>query len=214
MAIYLLLKGVVIGFVVSVPVGPLGLLCLNRALALGPLCGLISGFGIATADALAAGIAAFGISLVSSFLVDHQESLRFFGGLFLCYLGYKIFVTKPGQGSSPNNVNGLFGAYLTTLLLTLSNPVTLLSLIAIYAGFGLESLSGHYFPAAMLTFGVFIGSSLWWVALFVGMAVFRSRFNIKILAWVHRLSGAIIGAFGIVVILSLSPLKEILGIRF
>jgi threonine/homoserine/homoserine lactone efflux protein len=214
MGIYLLAKGTLIGFLVAVPVGPLGLLCINRALSLGPLSGLFSGFGVATADALAAGVAALGISLISSFLIDHQEPLRFLGGLFLCYLGYRIYATKPGQPSSPNNVNGFLGAYITTLLLTLSNPITVLSFVAIYAGFGVESLSGHYFAAALLTLGVFTGSALWWVALFVGVTLFREHFSLAILGWIHRLSGGIIIAFGIGALLSLSPLKSIMDIGF
>ena len=94
MAIHLLIKGAMMGFVVAVPVGPLGLLCINRALSLGPWYGLFSGLGIATADALAGGIAALSISLVSQFLVDHQFAFRLVGGLFLCYLGYEIYCTR------------------------------------------------------------------------------------------------------------------------
>ena len=97
MAIHLLIKGAMMGFVVAVPVGPLGLLCINRALSLGPWYGLFSGLGIATADALAGGIAALSISLVSQFLVDHQFAFRLVGGLFLCYLGYEIYFTRPEQ---------------------------------------------------------------------------------------------------------------------
>ncbi|MDH3446271.1 MAG: LysE family translocator, partial [Deltaproteobacteria bacterium] len=90
MPISLLIQGIIIGFVVAVPVGPLGLLCINRALALGAICGLISGLGVATADALAAGIAALGITLISTFLLDHQTGLSLVGGLFLCCMGFKI----------------------------------------------------------------------------------------------------------------------------
>jgi threonine/homoserine/homoserine lactone efflux protein len=95
MSIYLVIQGVLMGLVVAVPVGPLGILCINRFLMFGSLCGLFSGIGVATADALAAGIAALGISLVSEILSEHQALLRLVGGLFLCYLGYKIFRTEP-----------------------------------------------------------------------------------------------------------------------
>ena len=214
MTIHLLLQGMIMGFVVAVPVGPLGLLCINRALLMGRLCGLFSGFGVATADALAAGIAALGISLVSGFLSDHQVILRFIGGIFLCYLGLKIYQTEPRQQPAASNVSGLLGAYVTTFLLTFSNPVTVLSFIAICAGWGIESLKGHYLAAAILTIGVFIGSALWWVALFIGLTVFRDKFNMQALGWIHRVSGATIAAFGIVVLLSLSPIKTAFGIQF
>ena len=182
---------------------------------MGPLSGFFSGLGVATADALAAGIAALGISLISTFLLDHQMLLRLIGGLFLCYLGIKIYRTKPsGEPCPANNVNGLLGAYLTTFVLTFSNPVTIFSFIAIYAGWGVESLSGHYLAAAVLTLGVFIGSTLWWVVMFLGLTAYRDRFSTQLLGWIHRISGAMIAGFGCIVLLTLSPIKAALGIHF
>lgn len=207
MRLDLLMEGILIGFVVAVPVGPLGLLCINRALIMGPLCGLFSGFGVATADALAAGIAALGITLISGFLIDHQFLLRLLGGSFLFYLGIKIYRTKPLAQASPNGVNGLFGAYATTFLLTFSNPVTILSFIAIYAGWQVQSLHGHFFGAAVLTLGVFLGSALWWVALFIALTAFREHFSLEILGWVHKISGVAIAGIGLAVLLSV-PVKQ------
>jgi threonine/homoserine/homoserine lactone efflux protein len=214
MSIYLLMQGVVMGLVVAVPVGPLGLLCINRALMLGPTCGLFSGLGVATADALAAGIAALGITLVSGFLLTHQLLLRLLGGLFLCYLGYKIYRTEPITQVPVNKINGLLGAYVTTFLLTFSNPVTVLSFVAIYAGWHVPSLHGHYIAAATLTLGVFTGSALWWVGLFIGLTAFHDRFNLRFLFWVHRVSGAMIALCGIVVLLSLWPWSQSLRLEF
>ena len=214
MPIHLLIEGMLIGVVVAVPVGPLGLLCINRALSTGALCGLFSGLGVATADALAAGLAALGISLISGFLTDHQVFLRLGGGFFLCYLGMKIYQTKPTVQTPSGDVNGLLGAYVTTFLLTFSNPVTILSFIAIYAGWQVESLSGNYFAAAVLTLGVFLGSALWWIALFLGLTAFRDKFSLQVVGWIHRVSGALIAGFGVVVLLSLSPLRQALGIQF
>jgi threonine/homoserine/homoserine lactone efflux protein len=181
---------------------------------LGPVCGLFSGLGVATADAIAAGIAALGITLVSSFLADHQIALRLIGGVFLCYLGVKIFRTEAVSRVPVNSVNGLASAFATTFLLTLSSPVTVLSFVAIYAGWHVPALHGRYIAAAMLTAGVFTGSALWWVALFIGLTTFRDRFNLTFLFWVHRASGAIIAIFGVVVLLSLSSLGQMLGLRF
>jgi threonine/homoserine/homoserine lactone efflux protein len=214
MPVHLFIEGILIGFVVAVPVGPLGLLCINRALAMGALCGLFSGFGVASADALAAGIAALGITLISAFLLEHQMALRLVGGIFLCYLGYKIYRTRPGAQLPPSNVSGLFSAYATTFLLTFSNPMTILSFVAIYAGWGVQSLREHYLSAAVLTSGVFAGSALWWVLLFGGMTLFRDAFNARVMAMIHKVSGTIIAGFGVIVLLSLSPLRAALGIRF
>ncbi len=214
MPIYYLIEGMLIGIVVAVPVGPLGLLCINRALMMGPLCGLCSGLGVATADALAAGFAALGVSLISAFVAQHQEWLRLVGGIFLCCLGYKIFRTEPVAKARINNVNGLLSAYVTTFLLTVSNPVTVLSFIAIYAGWHLPSLHGDYLAAAILTAGVFSGSALWWVGLFIGLTTFHEKFSLRFLFWVHRVSGAVIAISGIAVLLSLAYLRKSLGIEF
>jgi len=202
------------GLVVAVPVGPLGLLCINRALALGPTYGLFSGLGVATADALAAGIAALGITLISGFLSEHQLILRLVGGAFLCYLGYAIYMTEPVTQAPIKHINGLVGAYVTTLFLTFSNPVTILSFVAIYAGWHVPSLDGHYVAAATLTTGVFIGSALWWVALFIGLEAFHEKFNLRFLFLVHRVSGAIIAGFGVLVLLTLSPWGQGWGYKF
>lgn len=202
------------GLVVAVPVGPLGLLCINRALMLGPVCGLLSGLGVATADALAAGIAALGISLVSGFLTDYQVALRVIGGFVLCYIGYTIYRTEPVGQTPSGNVNGLLGAYATTFLLTFSNPVTILSFVAIYAGWHVPTLHGHYIAAAQLTLGVFIGSALWWIALFIGLTTRRNKFSLRFLGWVHCVSGIIIAGFGVIILLSLSPLARLLGWSF
>jgi threonine/homoserine/homoserine lactone efflux protein len=214
MSIYLLIEGILIGLVVAVPVGPLGLLCINRALMLGPLCGLCSGLGVATADAIAAGIAALGITLISGFLTDYQVLLRFIGGIFLCYLGYRIFRAEPVSRVPVNSVNGLLSAFATTFFLTLSNPVTILSFVAIYAGWHVPSLRGQYVAAATLTAGVFTGSALWWLGLFLGLTAFHEKFDLRFLFWVHRVSGAVIASAGVFVLLSLSPLKQSLGIQF
>jgi threonine/homoserine/homoserine lactone efflux protein len=213
MAIHLLFKGAMMGLVVAVPVGPLGLLCINRALLRGPWYGLFSGFGVATADALAGAIAALSISLVSQFLVDHQFFFRLTGGVFLCYLGYEIYRSHAREElPRTRTVNGLLGTYVTTFLLTFSNPVTILSFVAIYAGWHVQSMSGHYVEAAVFALGVFIGSASWWVALFLGLTFSGDRFNLRLLWWIHRISGIGIAVFGVVVLLSISPLKVTLGI--
>jgi threonine/homoserine/homoserine lactone efflux protein len=214
MPLYHVIQGVLIGLVVAVPVGPLGLLCINRSLMLGPLAGLASGLGVASADALAAGIAALGISLVSDFLVEYQIVLRLIGGIFLCVLGYRIYRTEPAAKVPTISTNGLLGAYATTFFLTFSNPVTILSFVAIYAGWHVPTLHGRYLSASLLMAGVFIGSGLWWALLFAGFTLFRLNVSHGFLGWIHRISGTVIVGFGIIVLLSLSPLKEALNFTF
>ncbi|HEY2989694.1 MAG TPA: LysE family transporter [Candidatus Binatia bacterium] len=203
MMLGLFLKGFFIGLMIAVPVGPIGLLCVNRTLSKGPAYGFFSGLGVATADAISAGIVALGLTLISSFFVDHQIWLRLIGGIFLCYVGANIFLTQPHEQSAKVKEKSLLSAYASTFFLTLTNPLTVLSFVAIYAGWGIEDLTGHYLASAMLTAGVFCGSASWWVVLSSSMQTVRMMFSHSGLRWVHRISGAIIAGFGFVVLLSL-----------
>lgn len=203
MGISFFLEGLIIGFVIAVPVGPIGLLCMNRALSGGVAYGLFSGLGVATADAISGGIAVLGLTLVANFLVSQQVWLRPLGGLFLCYVGFRTFVAKPSGEGPEVRSDGFLGAYASTFLLTFTNPVTILSFLAIYAGWGIESLRGNYLSAAALTLGVFTGSALWWVILGGWLLFFRARLTARGLQWAHRISGVIITGFGFVVLLNL-----------
>lgn len=191
------IKGLLIGFSIAAPVGPIGILCIKRTITSGRLAGLISGLGAATADAVYGFIAAFGLTFISSFLIDQQSWLRLLGGAFLCYLGVKTFITKPTESSSLSNEISLLNAYGSTFFLTLTNPLTILSFAAIFAGLGLLDVDGNYLSATIIVLGVFIGSACWWFLLSSGVSIFRTRFTSTGLLWVNRISGLIILGFGI-----------------
>ena len=203
MDIGLLLTGLVIGFSIAVPVGPIGVLCIRRTLAEGRSSGLVSGLGAATADAIYACIAGFGLTFVSTFLVSQQLWFRVFGGLFLCYLGIRTFASKPAENAAPGTGNGLAAAYASTFFLTLTNPMTIISFAAVFAGLGIASEGGNYVSAAVLVLGVFVGSALWWLILAGGVGLFRASFDAQGLRWVNRIAGAIIIGFGLFALLSL-----------
>jgi threonine/homoserine/homoserine lactone efflux protein len=150
----LIIKGLVLGFSIAAPVGPIGILCLH---------GIVSGIGAATADAFYGALAGFGFTFVTSFLVAQQGWLQIFGGLFLCYLGVSTFFSKPAQEAAAARSVGLFQSFGSTLLLTLSNPMTILSFVAVFASVGLGG--GVQNPFAVVSFigGVFCGSALWWL---------------------------------------------------
>jgi threonine/homoserine/homoserine lactone efflux protein len=206
-----LLKGLAIGFCIAAPVGPIGVLCIRRSLAEGMLIGLATGLGAATADAAYGAVAAFGLTAISDFLVGQKFWLGLIGGLFLCYLGARTFFSSGGRTSTSaaarveprppeHTVNaragGLMGAYVSTLFLTLTNPMTILSFVAIFAGFGFGS-AANYVNASVLVLGVFLGSAAWWLILSTGVGLLRSRVNTTWMRAVNWLSGAIICAFGI-----------------
>ena len=202
MDIAFLLRGLAIGFSIAAPVGPIGVLCIRRTLAAGRASGLVSGLGAATADAIFGCIAGFGLTFISNFLVSQQVWLRLIGGVFLCYLGLKTLLAKPVEQAALAKGNGLVGSYASTFFLTLTNPMTIISFAAIFAGLGLASTSEKYVSAGVLVLGVFIGSALWWLILSGGVGVFRDKFNPQGLQWVNRISGAIITGFGLFALLS------------
>jgi threonine/homoserine/homoserine lactone efflux protein len=199
----LFLKGLIIGFSIAAPVGPIGVLCITRTLAEGRITGFVSGIGAATADALYGCIAGLGITYISNVLIGQQFWLRLLGGIFLFLLGVRTFWSKPAEAASKTTGKGLAGAYASTLFLTLTNPVTILAFAAIFAGLGLGNAGGDYTAGMLLVTGVFLGSAVWWLFLSTGVGLFRAWFNGARLTWVNRLSGVIIAGFGFLAFLSL-----------
>ena len=193
-------KGIVIGFSIAAPVGPIGLLCIQRTLTGGRLIGLISGFGAASADAVYGMIAAFGLTVVADMMMAHQFWLRLLGGLFLCYLGARTWRTKPAeQAASADQCVRPLSAYASVFFLTLTNPITILAFAGIFAGVGMSGASGS---AALMMAGVFCGSMLWWTILSSVTGLMHGKISPQTLAWVNRCAGGIIGAFGLVALCS------------
>ncbi|MEW6579095.1 MAG: LysE family transporter [Chloroflexota bacterium] len=191
------LRGLVIGFSIAAPVGPIGVLCIRRTLAGGRLHGLASGLGAATADASYGAVAGFGLTAVSGVLVEQQVWLRLIGGLFLCALGIRTILARPASEAASASRNGLLGAYVSTFALTLTNPLTILSFVAIFAGLGIAETGADYGAALTLVAGVFVGSAAWWLLLSGGVSLLRERFTPRRMRWVNRLSGAVLIAFGL-----------------
>jgi len=202
-----LVRGLIIGFSIAAPVGPIGVLCIQRTLGKGRIYGLLSGLGAATADGTYGLIAGFGLTFISSFLIGQQLWIRLIGGVFLLYLGLRTILSKPAQREreQATTIKGenLLAAYLSTLFLTLTNPLTILSFAAIFAGIGAGGANRSYISAAVLVLGVFLGSALWWVTLSSGVSILRTKLNMQALRWVNRISGAIIITFGVLALLSL-----------
>ena len=203
----LFLKGILIGFSIAAPVGPIGVLCIRRTLTGGRKIGFASGLGAASADAIYGIVAGFGLSLVSNFLIDQQVILRLVGGIFLVYLGVKTFLSKTAEKpADAGNGKGLAGAYASTFFLTLTNPMTILSFTLIFAGLGLaESAGGNLWGAGLLVLGVFCGSALWWFLLSGGVSLLGQRLQNSHLVWINRAAGVIIFIFGMFTLWGLLP---------
>jgi threonine/homoserine/homoserine lactone efflux protein len=202
------LKGLLIGFSIAAPVGPIGILCIRRTLAEGRASGFVSGLGAATADAFYGSVAGFGLAFISSFLISQGTWLRLLGGAFLIFLGVKTLLARPAVSSAgepaPLPTAGLFGAYASTFFLTLTNPLTILSFAAVFAGLGIGSRSsGEFLSAGLLVLGVFAGSGAWWFTLSSAASWMRTRLSGRGLLWINRISGLIILGFGLAALGSL-----------
>lgn len=196
--ITLFIKGLIIGFAIAAPVGPIGVLCIHRSLHDGFKIGLMTGLGAALADGTYGLIAGLGLTAISSLLISHQFWIRVIGGLFLLYLGIKLFLTPPRQRSSGSDDKSAWHALGTTYLLTLTNPATILSFIAVFAGLGLGTTSTDYASAIILVIGITLGSAIWWFILSGGIAfILHHRLSPSILRAINRFSGIIIFIFGI-----------------
>lgn len=195
----LFFRGFLIGISIAAPVGPIGVLCIRRTLAEGKLKGFLSGMGAASADMVYGAIAAFGLTVITDLLVENAFWLHIIGGGFLLYLGIKTFIEKPASQAAQAGQSGYFGAYLSTFFLTITNPITILSFAAIFAG---TMLVGNTSSPIVLVAGVFAGSACWWLALSLGVGMMRDRLNTSHMIWINRISGTIITVFGIVALIS------------
>jgi threonine/homoserine/homoserine lactone efflux protein len=196
----LFLRGLVIGFSIAAPVGPIGILCIRRTLSEGRASGFLSGLGAATADALYGCVAGFGLTVISSFLVDQRFWIQLVGGLFLLALGIRTLRSAPAERPASASGTGLAGSYLSTLFLTLTNPMTIISFAGIFAALGVAKTGAELAAAVWLVLGVFIGSAAWWLVLSGGVGLMRERLSTRILRWTNRLSGGVLVIFGLIAV--------------
>ena len=198
-----LLRGLVLGFSIAAPVGPIGVLCIRRTLAEGRRMGFATGMGAAAADGLYGLVAGLGLSSVTQLLTGQQRWIRLIGGLFLLALGARTFFSRPAGEAAAASGGGLAAAFGTTFLLTITNPMTILSFVAAFAGLGLGAATTGPTTAVLLVTGVVAGSAAWWLTLSGAVGALRDRFDARALTWVNRVSGAIIVGFGVAALASL-----------
>lgn len=194
-----LLRGLIIGFSIAAPVGPIGLLCIQRTLTQGWLSGFVTGLGAATADAIYGSIAGFGLDVIAHFLLDERTWIHVVGGILLLLLGIRAFFAHPAKQAAlvTNRGPNLGWSYVSTLLLTITNPMTILSFLAVFAALGVAN-SPHEAASALFTItGVFLGSMIWWWCLSSLTSWLKHKLNSTTLLWLGRLSATIIVGFGL-----------------
>lgn len=193
----LYLKAAGIGLAVAAPVGPMSLLCMRRTLSRGWGQGLATGAGIALGDAIFAGVAALGLAGVSAFMLAHQKPLHLAAGLFLIWLGLKTVLRAPeAEAATPPDGAAWPRLFAGAVLLTLTNPPTIIMFAAIFAALapseGFEPLG-----AAITVAGVFTGSMLWWIGMVAGVGAARHAIGARARRWIDRVSGAVLALFGL-----------------
>ena len=204
MDIFYLLRGLGLGFAIAAPVGPIGVLCIRRTLANGRLVGFVTGLGAATADATYGAIAAFGVSAVTAALVGLRLWIHLLGALFLAWLGVRTLLARPAEKAamaSATRRGGLLAAWASTVGLTLTNPATIITFAAVFAGLGLVGVG--YTAAALTVAGVFMGSALWWLVLSSGVSLVRARFDARAMRVVNIISGLLLMGFATLALVSL-----------
>lgn len=190
----LLVKCVPVGVIMAAAVGPIWMLCFRRALVDGFWPGFASGLGAAGADALYAAVAAFGLTFISDFLMAHRPIFLFGASLFLLWLGLRMFRAQPGAQPATIHASGLAQAWAVTLLLTLANPMTILSFLAIFAALGFTGARDMASATAMVA-GVFAGSVLWWLLLCALAARIGPRLGDAAFLALNRIAGGLVVAF-------------------
>jgi threonine/homoserine/homoserine lactone efflux protein len=191
-----LIRGIVIGFAIAAPVGPIGLICIRRTLAEGRWAGFIAGLGAASADAIYGAVAALGLTAVTSTLLDYQSWLQFGGGVFLICLGMATLRFRPpsdvaDEGAPQKVVRG----YVETLALTLANPMTILSFVSILASLDMGT-ARSFGSGFVVVLGVFLGSAAWWLILSAMAEWMRNRLRANGLRIVNVISGLVLAGFG------------------
>lgn len=193
----LLIRGIIVGLMIAMPVGPVNILCIHRTIEGGWKSGVISGLGAAAADMFYGAVAGFSITLVVQFLVREQFWIRFFGGILLVIVGIWYFFKRPESlDAQTQDRASAYSDLRLTFLLTLTNPTTVLSFLAILAALGI----GHqrqWWLTVFLVGGIFCGSMLWWIVLGSIVNLFRDRFNDRSLRLMNRFAGLLIVGFGI-----------------
>lgn len=207
-------RGILIGLMVSVPLGPMGVLIIQKTLQKGALAGFIAGMGAACADLFYASVAAFGLGFVINIIQSHELILQIIGGIFLLIIGLKIYFDNPlKQIRMKKRVSktGLLGDFLTLFFLTVSNPVAIVVFMAVFAGTSVFGDTPSFRIEFFVLTGVLLGGGLWWYTLSTLVNIFRRKFRLRVLITINRVSGVIITVLGVLLILvAFEPFKSLI----
>ncbi len=192
---WIFLKGAIVGLLIAAPVGPINVLVIRRTLVHGRLAGFASGLGAALADTVFGAIAALGISMLQTFLEQERLALSLVGAVVLLVMGLRLLHRPAPEIAAGQDPTSLFADFTSTLFLTLTNPITVLSFLAIFAAFGVRPDGQIGMDDWLLLAGVMAGAMVWWVIVVEAVCMFRDRFTTTGLTWANRIAAVVILVF-------------------
>lgn len=199
----LFLDGFTLGFAIAAPIGPVGVLCIKKTISSGLKMGLLGGLGASCAKMIFGIIVGFGLTSVSNFLINYNYYISLVGAIFLIYLGITIFMTKPIMNCPNVKKENKLSAFTTMFFLTLMNPMTILSFLAVFSSLGIANTTSSYSSGLVLVLGIFLGSMCWWMFLCNVVNLFRKKINAKVLSWINKISGIVIVSFSLMILFNL-----------
>lgn len=205
MEVIFFLKGIIVGLLASIPLGPVGVLCIQRTLNKGRMSGFLSGMGAASVDAIFALIAAMGLTFIINFIEQQRFFIQIIGGIVLIIMGLIVFYKNPVKQMrrQKRGKSTPYQDFFSVFLLTLSNPVAVFLFVAALASIDIVSVESPILSTLFVVSGVFLGALLWWVMLISFVDLFRKKFRLKQLWWINKIAGVLITAFGIFAILAI-----------
>jgi threonine/homoserine/homoserine lactone efflux protein len=208
--IEILLKGILLGLAVSMPLGPIGIILINRTIKRGMLSGFFSGLGLASADTLLAVLAALGFNVILSFINQERFIISVIAGLIIIGIGLKIFVSNPVKDirNREKANKSLWRDYYSVFVLSVTNPYTIFIFVAFFSG---VHINGNVKPELVPFFlipGVLIGTITWWFFLSYFVSRFKKNIRLRVIVRVNKMAGIVVIVIGVLVLLSVfTPLK-------
>ena len=192
----LFIQGMIVGFTIAVPVGPISLVCIHRTVAGGRLHGIISGLGVATSDSFYAAVAFLGMTAISGLIIANQMVFHLVAGVVLAAVGILVFRSVPAAIKDAGNPESYARDYLALLAIAAANPLTIIFFITILPGFGVVAHGTTLIAAVPFVAGIFLGETVWWILLCGSLGSVRSRLSVDNLRWINQASGVLIAVFG------------------
>lgn len=194
-------RGLVAGFALAAPVGPVAVLCMRRALSSGRLRAFIAGLGAAFADMVFGAVAGLGIGVVTTFVLDHEVAIGLIGGFIVLAVGVGTFRTPIARTDSPADAGLIRRDFAASFSMAITNPATMIAAAGLFAAFAPIDMYAAPMTAALLVTGVFVGSAVWWLILSGVVGTFREAFIERGLPHLNKISGAVIAFSGAGVLL-------------